>query len=1441
MNKKKQYQAVRSAVLILLLLCVALCCAACRQKLDISIQGALSDNAVIEYTGQRIQFPLGCVVDGSGRIVSYGVTYKVVNLADQSEIQDDYASFDLKTGNYQLIYSFIDDAKVQKTVNFSVQDTTSPTIEFLDIPNGLFLQDITEDTVNKLPLYSLDDASKDDGIELQAVLSFKGESDTDFREYPYRKLNNSYEVDSFGSFRYELTATDAYGNQSVAVAQWMVKDRDWKPDTLPGEGILADYSSEGYRNLIEGGDANQYYKIGNDYADAWLEEFEGAQGVLKIDLPFNNAVGWGNNTIRLRLPKSFTKEDLAGKYLAVRIYVEGEHIKSDFLFAGNNVEFRQEDATTRAFTTGVTGLKAGQWKTFYIEADTAEHIGMYPNATYNPNTTFYEGGDPADSIQLCFHREAGYFNDMTLYIDSISIAEFLPDTQITVSGSEATWTPVTGAEGYLVDLNGETSVQEETRADLPGEKGYIRVTPLGNGVTTLDAQTVTAVYGLDPGNSLAKFDDKLYIDLFTDQLKFSTDAEHNGYRPRSLNFTQTGNGLTVDIATGSWGVVTGIRFQFPKAQSKGSNTTLVLNMQVSGSEYGQIRVYDYTGKQLGVLKLDSSNTGKFCEFEIDISSYSGKLEGIQLIFGPNRTFTNVSAGVSVTFKDISLKNTYYPITVDGQSLMCAGKRKLTDGYTNRDVVQFTTFFNYSVPRDDTPLNFSGTVMLDGKKLESSAVTVVGYPNTDTICFKVPHSGKVLTILKGSFIYYNGIAVEVEETFNAKWNGSAWVPLANIPDAPAPEYVTLSDGSVKLVENRVVLEPGYTNENVVQFLNVYDFGVAADDTPLGFEGIVMLGGEKLNNPNFVGYPKNMTIALKTPHQGQVLTILEGAVIYSGDKAVVVDKTFNALWNGNTWQSVGEIPSVPETQYVTLNDGVERELVGKVTLTAGFTLDNLVQFTNVYDFGCPEDSTPIGFQGTVLLQGAEVKNPNVVGYLNSTTVGIQNLSHKGKVVTVMEGAYFYNDTQAVLVKNTFNALWDGEKWTQVDEIPEPPAKEYITVDGAKKELLGKITLTPGYTNENVVQFTNAVDFGVPADDTALGFSGTVLLGGKEQKTVNFVGYPNNTTICLKLPHKGQILTVMADTVLWYGDYAVVVAETFNAKWDGEKWMQVDKIPEPPAKEYITIDGVQRELVGKVELTAGFTLDNLVQFTNVYDFGCPEDSTPVGFRGTVLLQGAEVKNPRVVGYLNSTTVGIERISHKNKVVTIMEGSVFYNDTEAVQVVKTFNAKWDGEKWTQVDEIPEPEAPEVIESLQFTYRWGTANVLQVNTNLPVTTPVANFTTSDNGCSIDESGNRYQQVGWIQMHNPDETGGVMVLTFHFNSNFSAGQTYVLPAGAVFGFTDGNTYPLDKDYIFQFDGNGWTTLDEEPETTEPETTEPGATEPEEQTVSFQYRWGNSNT
>ena len=108
MKNSKWVTALRYALALTLLLTVLLGMTACGEKQQIVLEGELIDGAVIEYTGQKLQFPVAYVANANGGIVSYNVEYKVVNLADQSELTDEYATFELKTGDYQLVYSYND-------------------------------------------------------------------------------------------------------------------------------------------------------------------------------------------------------------------------------------------------------------------------------------------------------------------------------------------------------------------------------------------------------------------------------------------------------------------------------------------------------------------------------------------------------------------------------------------------------------------------------------------------------------------------------------------------------------------------------------------------------------------------------------------------------------------------------------------------------------------------------------------------------------------------------------------------------------------------------------------------------------------------------------------------------------------------------------------------------------------------------------------------------------------------------------------------------------------------------------------------------------------------------------------------------------------------------------------------------------------------------------
>lgn len=150
-----------------------------------------------------------------------------------------------------------------------------------------------------------------------------------------------------------------------------------------------------------------------------------------------------------------------------------------------------------------------------------------------------------------------------------------------------------------------------------------------------------------------------------------------------------------------------------------------------------------------------------------------------------------------------------------------------------------------------------------------------------------------------------------------------------------------------------------------------------------------------------------------------------------------------------------------------------------------------------------------------------------------------------------------------------------------------------------------------------------------------------------------------------------------------------------------------------------------------------------------------------------------------------------------TLKAGSIFgFTDTDQTYKLNSdIKMNFDGTKWTKEEEIKEF-------SLNLVNEGSTDNYIKFKTTLPTDTPCANFLAGADQNDIDESGNKYLNVAWIEMSK--ET----TINFGFNFNdkkFLPGQSYCLPQGAIFGFTDGKKYKLDKDYTFWYDGYKWTT------------------------------------
>ncbi len=214
----------------------------------------------------------------------------------------------------------------------------------------------------------------------------------------------------------------------------------------------------------------------------------------------------------------------------------------------------------------------------------------------------------------------------------------------------------------------------------------------------------------------------------------------------------------------------------------------------------------------------------------------------------------------------------------------------------------------------------------------------------------------------------------------------------------------------------------------------------------------------------------------------------------------------------------------------------------------------------DNGCEIDQTSneVANIGYVAMKKAEDYRIVFVLNLNATLTSGQQYKLPAKAL------FGFTDGKKYYLDADYTFTWNGSAWSM-----EKTNEAFITVDGTEKEVVARKALTAGYTHDNLVQFNNFHDFGLSADNTSLGFSGTVLLDGVRVKDPKFIGYKSSiSTICLNgIKHKGKILTIKKDSVIYYGDKAVVITETFNQRSTGTTqqdgsisytWERVAEIP-------------------------------------------------------------------------------------------------------------------------------------------------------------------------------------------------------------------------------------------------------------------------------------------
>ena len=1047
----------------------------------IVLETPFENGTVYEYRSGEIDFPAASVVNDAGEVVSYDVTYIVTDGAGES-VSSEFPAFSLGVGDYTFAYVY---GKQRLEYTFSVKDTTKPEIIFSNIPASLFYEPGMASQA--LPAYRVEDISFGAKSTVERKLTYR-ETGGEAQDWEFNAMNNRYEVTGSGIFTYTVTATDDYGNTETAAAEWRVKDYAWIPGTSPAEGILSDFGEEGYLNYVRAGDVNPNYDIGNDFSDSWLSEFEGSEGVLKLDMGFNPATGY--NQISLKLAENFSANDLSGgKLLAVRMYLAEQTAQSKVIFGGNQIKTR-EDGVERALTQSVAGLQAGKWQTFYLTQEQVKRLEMY-SQTGNENSA-------VERLQLCFQQQSAANTRMTLYIDSISIAERLAEPEITTSGRTLSWEAVPGASGYLVEVNGETTFTETTSFELPEGSGYVRVTAAGDGVLTLDSGEVTQLYGIDAAEEyIASFDSALFAELFSTDLNFSTSDDNQGYVPSYWTAEMSGGNFVLELGRSDWGICTGIRFRFPKGFSVHSAEELKIRLKIENTSYNQLRIFDYDNKILLVdYEFSAEEQGKFVTISYDLSQYSASdtLEGLHFIFNGTD-----NARVVLTLDEIHGETTLaVPV--------------LTDNSDEK-----------TVSWEAIPGAFGYVVRIDGEELPLQAGTSYAYAGKGTIDVKAVGNG--ISVIDSAFS--QSLVFDERQDNPAggltgfSWNKDkkilSWNALANTTAyeirltkegeniyAGTQTSFDCSDlGEFKTLFVRALGDDTYRDSEWVELLWL-------GDTLCTVEGELLFQAIRDGSSSYLQFDQSLDFTAGKldfsyvnatlngePHslqgqyheigvlqfdgafeEGDVLRVFAGSAVYQSGRAFVFAEDIALVFvGGNDWCF----------------------LAGNFAITEiGYATDALIQIPNMaLEFEGDESAgTVIGFWGNATLGGSPVSV--VATFFSPSTLMFSGQFSAGKLLTLPKGSVIYQNKKAYLLFADTNLLYDGLSWKIVsvaghitfDEIESDSAESFSVAaslgfeDGAIDLSLAEIFVDGQKIEASAVYAEGKLTFTLPADTVTAG---------------------------------------------------------------------------------------------------------------------------------------------------------------------------------------------------------------------------------------------------------------------------------------------------------------------------------------------------------------------
>ncbi|MBE5738106.1 MAG: hypothetical protein E7348_06910 [Clostridiales bacterium] len=523
------------------------------------------------------------------------VTYKFTSpeyVNDQGEtVADVYESFFPnvycdRVGTWKVVYIY-GSQRVAKS--FEVVDTTAPILTFSELSHDVYLG-----AKQVLPNSTIKDFSKVDLTSRTDTVVLYTCGDTTCTDESHvvdvEVKHKGYTPTTTGRIVYTMTMADEYGNKAVATQEWNVKDPTWTDQSVDTD-YLADYDEFGYVNTASSGYVSSYW-TDSEIREEYFETFEGANGVLKVSAaPNSKALG----CFSFKLQDKVYPEDLETKVLMLKLYTPNQ---VNYLWYGC--------MTDQGSTIGMAHIVKmpivpNQWN--YIVIPTTQlHYGY-----------FRLGDEFIDAFQICWGGNGAndykMSEDLVVYLDSVSLAEEISVSNVTMTDNELSWTGHPNATGYEVLEGDKLTVVNDTTYTVTDKKAKIGVRALADGkVTSLEQQNYTPYIDMTAfeQGDIALFDTASYELLASknsskgstreaDTIKAEYLSSYNGV-DNVLKVTTTNNNVLGETGIGD------IVLKLPKACTDGltlkymctkSDATALRFLQPN-SEYGWDGVKDIT-------------------------------------------------------------------------------------------------------------------------------------------------------------------------------------------------------------------------------------------------------------------------------------------------------------------------------------------------------------------------------------------------------------------------------------------------------------------------------------------------------------------------------------------------------------------------------------------------------------------------------------------------------------------------------------------------------------------------------------------------------------------------------------------------------------------------------------------------------------------------------